>query len=149
MPDPTVGVFTASEALSNERIVGLSVTIPLGGEYRLQRALQALREAQAAQAAVERQRRDLNVEVAEAFAEATGSFERWQLASQGAAAAQNAAQLTQRAYALGEADLQTLLQSRRQALAAARSALDARMDALRWHARLVIDAHWVWGLADD
>ncbi|REN19571.1 TolC family protein, partial [Mycobacterium tuberculosis] len=55
--------------------------------------------------------------------------------------------LTQRAYALGEADLQSLLLARRQFLEASRSALEARADALRANYRLLVDAHLIWDLA--
>ena len=41
-PDATVGVYTASEAFRNERIVGLSLSIPLSGSYRSELMHQAL-----------------------------------------------------------------------------------------------------------
>lgn len=56
------------------------------------------------------------------------------------------ARLTQRAYAAGEADLQTLLLARRQGIDAALGAEQARTDALRSRYRLLIDAHLIWGL---
>ena len=55
----------------------------------------------------------------------------------------------QRAYALGEADLQSLLLVRRQSLDGARAALDARVEALRSNYRLLIDARLIWDLAHD
>lgn len=149
IPDPTVGVYTASEAFRNERIVGLSFSIPLSGTYRSERMQQALREAEAALARVERQLRDKEIEIVEAYVEATGGRERWRLASQGALTTRESARLTQRAYALGEADLQTLLLARRQALDAANAAETARVDALRWHYQLMVDAHVIWGLVSD
>ena len=69
------------------------------------------------------------------------------LAERGAEAARENARLTQRAYALGEADLQSLLLIRRQSLDAYRAAVEARADALRWNYRLMIDANLIWGLA--
>ncbi|RYY63653.1 MAG: TolC family protein, partial [Comamonadaceae bacterium] len=147
--DPTVGVYAASEALRNERIVGLSVTIPLGGEYRRERSLQLLREADALEAATALQRQRIELEVARTYAQAEGAGRRWQLAEQSAAASLAATRLTQRAYTLGEADLQALLLARRQALEARRSALEARTDALRGLHRLLVDAHLVWGLERD
>lgn len=146
IPDPTVGVFTASEAFRNERIVGVSVSVPLGGEYRSQRMQQAQREADAAEAAAERQRRELAVGVAETYAEASGSVIRWRASDAVAQSTRTNAQLSQRAYTLGEMDLQSLLQARRQTLEASRAAVEARADALRWNARLLIDAHLIWEL---
>ena len=149
IPDPTVGVYTASEAFRNERIVGLSLSIPLSGSYRESRMQQALQEAEAAGAQVERLRRELDAEIADAYIEATGAAQRWRLASQGLSTTRDSARLTQRAYTLGEADLQTLLLARRQALDATTAAEQARVEALRWQHRLLIDAHLIWGLADE
>lgn len=147
VPDPTVGVFAASEAFRRERIVGVSITIPLGGMYRQEREGQALKEVDVARAAVDRQRRDLEATVAELYAEASGSLARWRIAEEGATATGESARLTQRAYSLGEADLQALLLARRQYLEASRAALEARADALRADYRLLVDAHLIWDLA--
>ena len=149
IPDPTVGVYTASEAFRNERIIGLSVSIPLSGSYRSERMQQALQEAEAARAKVERQKREEEAEVVEAYADATGGLERWRLASHGLATTRDSARLTQRAYSLGEADLQTLLLARRQALDASTATEQARIEALRWHYRLLVDAHLIWALEED
>ena len=149
IPDPTVGVYTASEAFRNERIIGLSVSIPLSGSYRSERLQQALQEAEAARAKLERQKRNEETEVVEAYTDATGGLERWRLASQGLSTTRDSARLTQRAYTLGEADLQTLLLARRQALEATTAAEQARVEALRWHYRLLVDAHLIWALEED
>ena len=144
MPDPTIGVFTASEAFRSERVVGLSLSIPLGGTYRAQVALEAERQAGLARAGVDRETREVALAVATQVAEAAGSLERWRLAEQALVAARDAARLTQRAYTLGEADLQTLLLVRRQSLEVVNSAGSARADALRARYRLLIDAGLVW-----
>lgn len=149
IPDPTVGVYTASEAFRNERIVGVSISIPLGGSYRSERMQQALREVDAASAKLNAQKRDEQGGVIDAFVEATGALARWRLTSDGLATTRDSARLTQRAYTLGEADLQTLLLARRQALDAAVAAEQARVDALRWRYRLLVDAHLIWGLEED
>ncbi len=149
IPDPTVGVFTASEAFRNERVVGVSISIPLGGAYRERRMHQSLQEIEVARAALDRERRETETEVAETYLDAIGSTERWRLSEQGAAAARHSAWLMQRAYTLGEADLQSLLLVRRQSLDASRAALEARAEALRWNHRLMVDAHLIWDLAHD
>lgn len=74
---------------------------------------------------------------------------RWQAAEDSARNARDTAQLTQRAYALGEADVQTMLLARRQSLEAAQGALDARVTALHAYYRLQIDAHGIWKLAHE
>jgi outer membrane protein TolC len=149
LADPTIGVYTASEAVRNERVIGVSISIPFGGGYRDQRSLQALREVDVARAVLDRQRQLIETEAAETYAEAQGSLQRWRVAEQGATVATESARLMQRAYTLGEADLQSLLLARRQSLEAQRAALDARGDALRWQHRMLIDAHLIWGLQDD
>jgi cobalt-zinc-cadmium efflux system outer membrane protein len=149
LPDPTVGVFTASEAFRSERVVGLSLSIPLGGTYRAQAALEAAQQAEVARAGVDRETREIEVEVATQVAEAASSLERWRLAEQATAAAGDAARLTQRAYTLGEADLQTLLLVRRQSLDTINAAASARADALRARYRLLIDAQMLWELGAD
>lgn len=146
LPDPTVGVFTSSEAFRRERIVGLSVSIPLGGTYREQGALEALQQAEVARAGVERQKRELDLQIATLVSEGASSLTRWQLAEQSATAARESVRLTQRAYHLGEADLQTLLLVRRQALDAVNAAVTARSEALRARYRLLVDARLIWNL---
>lgn len=147
--DPTVGVFAANEAMRNERVVGLSISIPFGGSYRSARALQAGKETDALQAALDQTRREIELEAAQTYAEATGSLERWRIASETARLSAESARLMQRAYGMGAADLQALLLARRQATDAARAAVQAQGEAVRWEMRLLIDAHLIWDLAQD
>lgn len=149
VPDPTIGVYAANEARHNERIVGLSVSIPLSGTYRRERALQAGKEEDAAQAALEQATREAELAATQTYAEATGNLARWQIAQQTAKVAADNARLMQKAYTLGEADLQSLLFARRQFLETSRAALAAQADAVRSEMRVLIDAHLVWGLAQD
>lgn len=143
-PDPTIGVFTSSEARRTERVLGISLSIPLGGTYREQAALEALNQVEVARAALERQRRDLELTVSAQVQEAIGGIERWRLAEQSAAALRETSRLTQKAYAAGEADVQALLLVRRQALEATSAAQAARAEALRAQYRLQIDAGQLW-----
>lgn len=147
--DPVLGVFTASEARGNERLLGVSLTLPLGGTHREQRSLQLAREADMAEAALEQLRRELLLQARDTWADAQGSRERWRLSRETARLAAENARLVQRAYALGEANLQTLLLARRQAGASSTAALDAQAEALRGEARLLVDAHLIWDLAHD
>lgn len=143
-PDPTVGVFTSSEARRTERVVGISLSIPLGGTYREQASLEALKQVEVARAALERQRRELELAVSAQVQEAIGSVERWRLAEESATALRETSRLTQKAYAAGEADVQALLLVRRQALDATSAAQAARAEALRAQYRLQIDAGQLW-----
>lgn len=146
--DPTIGLYASQEAFRSERVIGVSVSMPFGGA-RQDRARQAYSEAQVARLAYERQRREVEAAVTEAYAEAVGGLQRWRLAQAAASAARETARLMQRAYSLGEADLQALQQARRQSVEVSTAALQSRVDALRAHHRLLIDAHLIWDLEHD
>ncbi|MBL8329270.1 MAG: TolC family protein [Rubrivivax sp.] len=147
--DPTIGVHAGYEASRAERVVGISLSIPLGGTYRAAQSREALQQADAARDALEAERRELEMEIAGALAEAGGGIERWKAAEAALAASSENARLSQRAYALGEGDIQGVLLARRQSLDAALGALQARIDALRARYRLWVDAHLIWKLAED
>ena len=148
IPDPTAGVFTGSEQGGRERIVGfiVSIPLPLPGGARNLRSAKARAEVEVSRQEVELKKRELTAEIDSALIAAVGAYDSLQIANDGAAAAQQNANLTQRAYALGEADLQTLLLSRRQATAALNNALAAQRAALKGYYELLIDAHLVWEL---
>jgi cobalt-zinc-cadmium efflux system outer membrane protein len=146
LADPTIGVHAGSEARGSERIVGLTLSIPLGGTYRNAQLREALAQVEVARAAADRSRLELDADIAESLTEASGSLERWKFAEQARAATQENAQLAQRAYSLGESDVQAVLLARRQSVDAALGAAHARADALRARYRLLVDAHLIWGL---
>ena len=149
LSDPTVGVHATSEAGAAERVVGLTLSIPFGGTYRHAQQREALALVDVARAAVERALRELESEIAEGLTDARGSLERWKFAEQARTATQQNAQMTQRAYTLGEADLQGVLLARRQLLDASLGSTQARVDALKARYRLLVDAHLIWGLHDE
>ncbi len=151
MPDPTIGVYAASELGGREDIVGVNVSIPIAwpGGSRSAHARAATANAHAADLFAEAQTRALTAEVDSAFVQAKGAFESLQLAQESAAATHANAELLERAYTLGETGLQELLIARRQATSASNSALLAQSTALQTYYRLVIDAHWVWGLEHE
>jgi cobalt-zinc-cadmium efflux system outer membrane protein len=145
-PDPTIGLFHASEAAGRERITGVSISVPLSGEHRSLQVARNLSLAESARLNADTARQALLGEIRAAFDLAQGSRDSWRLAQDNAAAMADNAKLVQRAYSLGEVDLQTLLLSRRQATQAAQSALEAQVEAVRAYEMLRVDAHWVWDL---
>ena len=149
VPDPTFGVYTASEVGGRERISGITLSIPLPGGLRDSRSSKALAAVEVARNAVDLKKRELETEIASALVTARGTYESLQIANEGALAMQENATLVQRAYALGEGDLQTLLLARRQVTAAMNSALLAQTNALKAYYGLLIDAHFVWLLEND
>ncbi len=146
IPDPTVGIYTASEVGGRERITGVMLSIPIPGSQRSARANKAVHTAEMSRQEVELKKRALEAGIAVTIATAQGAYEGGQIAESGAAAMQDNARLTQRAYALGEADLQSLLTARRQATTAAQNALAAKVSAVRAYYLLLVDAHLVWDM---
>ena len=149
LPDPTVGIYSASEIGGRERITGLSISMPIPGGQRNRRSAKALHSVEVLRQHVELTKRQLEAAIVSAIATAEGAYTSLQLAESGASAIQDNTRLMQRAYALGEADLQALLLARRQATAATQSALTARIEALKSYYLLLIDAHLVWDLEHD
>ncbi|HQS31944.1 TolC family protein [Polaromonas sp.] len=149
IPDPTLGVFTASDLGGRERISGVTINIPLPGGLRDSRSAKALAAVEVARNTVELKKRELETGIAGALVSARGAYEGMQIANDGARAMQENARLVQRAYTLGEGDLQSLLLARRQATTAASSALQAQANALKAYYGLLIDAHLVWNLEHD
>lgn len=149
MPDPILGVYTASEVGGRERISGVTISIPLPGGLRASRSAKAVAALEVAAHALELKRRQLETGIAGELAKARGAYESLQIATEGAKGMQENAQLTQRAYTLGEGDLQTLLLARRQASTASNNALQAQLVALKTWYGLLVDAHLVWNLEKD
>lgn len=148
-PDPTLGLYTASEIGGRERISGVMISIPIPGGLRDSRNAKAIAAVQVSRQEFERKKRQLEVGIAGAFVTARGSYDSLQIANEGAAAMQENAVLMQRAYSLGEAELQALLIARRQANAALSNALQAQVTALKAYYGLLVDAHLIWDLEND
>lgn len=149
MPDPTIGTYFASEIGGNEKIIGASVSIPLPGSRRTLLASQAIAAVEVARSELTAQQRAVEAEIAANVSLARGHYETWRAAEQSAGAAGENARLMQRAYALGEADLQAVLQARRLALSAALTANQARVAALRAYYLLLVDAHTIWDMEES
>lgn len=147
LPDPTLGVFTASEARSTEKIVGVSISMPLPSARRFREFSRAHADANAAELASRSETRRAENQALQDWQNATSGVEVWRLAEQSAQAQSESAQRSQKAYSLGEIQLQELLLIRRQAISIADTALTARVGALRAAYTLEINAHQGW-LAD-
>ncbi len=144
MPDPTLGVYAASEARGDEDIIGGTITIPFPGERRnleIQRQLAHANAARDRRSAIEMEAQGM---ANAAVLAAQGSYTRWQLASTAVAMHRDNAALAQKAYVLGEQDLQTLLLARRQALNAAEAESQFRADAIRDYGVLLLHADLLW-----
>jgi cobalt-zinc-cadmium efflux system outer membrane protein len=149
VPDPTLGLHTASEVGGRERISGITFSIPIPGGLRNSHSAKAISEVEVSRQEVEITRRELESGIASAIVTSQGSYDSVQIAEEGTTTMQQNASLMQRAYSLGEAELQALLLSRRQATTAMNNSLQAKAAALKAYYGLLVDAHLIWDLAHD
>lgn len=149
LPDPTLGGYTSSEIGGRERIFGVMLSVPIPGGARDTRSAKAIAAVEVSRRQVELKQRELETEIARAIATAQGAYVSLQIANEGATFVQENAALMQRAYTLGEAELQTLLLARRQTTAAMNNALQAQATALQAYYGLLVDAHLIWELDHD
>ncbi len=149
VPDPTIGVFTASEVGGRERLTGISLSIPLPNSLRGRRLDKEVHGAEMARHQAELARRAVDANIAATLASAQGSYAGWQAARAAAQEMRDNSALMQRAYQLGEAELQALLLARRQALSAAQAALAAQLAAAQAYYGLLVDGHLVWDMAHE
>lgn len=143
-PDPVLGVRAARERNGAENVLGVYLTLPLSGALRQADARAALAQADAASQRLALTRQSVETaarRVVMAVRQSRGVWER-QVAVQQAMA--QVAELSARAYALGEVSLSESLQARRLALEASLAAQAARWDALEAISRLLVDAHQLW-----
>ena len=144
IPDPTLGVFRGSESDGGERITGITISIPIPGGARATQSAKAIAARERAQQALALRTRELDVEISGNFRRAKGAQKNAALSRESAKLMAEAAALTQRAFALGEADLPLLLLAQRQANLAASAALAARAEALNAYYQLLLDANMIW-----
>lgn len=148
LPDPTLGLHLANEQGGNDKIVGVSLSIPLPGEAR---RAQARTQAAMAEALAEEEaatRRRLAAEAAANWQRAISGVETWQRLDEAAQAVARHADLARRAMELGELGLSEALLAQRTALEAQLAAGQARLAANEGIARLMLDAHRLWPLGD-
>lgn len=146
MPDPTLAMRAARERAGQERLIGLTLSIPLPGTARA-----ADRDGAALKAAMARERADqvrLRVRSAaqRAVIDSVRSHQVWQTVREVESQARRQSELMMKAYQAGECTLMDALGSRRQALDAALAAQTAQVEALAAYARVQLDAHAIWAI---
>ncbi|WP_306391859.1 TolC family protein [Telluria beijingensis] len=144
MPDPTIGVRVARERAGEERLVGLSLSMPIPGALRSAESRAAVLRAGMAQERVEQTRVRVEVDARRALAEQAHRHRLWIELRDVAAQSARQADLMERAYQAGETTLADGLLARRMALDAALSAQTAQIAALAAAARVQLDAHALW-----
>lgn len=145
-PDPTVGVRMANERGGDERILGVSLSLPLPGQYRSKLAEAALARAQMAAEYAQETRIRVESMAEQVALTAAAAQPLWQQLAQVSQQTEANAALVSRAYALGEAALSDTLLARRHAIEAQAAAELAQIDALQSWSRLLLDTHAIWRL---
>lgn len=148
-PDPTVGMFVIVERGGAERIMGISVAMPLGSAHRQSTALAAASDAQATarrRLAVERR---LNAEFDVLYRSLQGKQATAQAQIHAATLQRSATDRATRAYRAGESGLAELLAARRSLADALLAERLARVDLLEADSRLQLDLHRMWDFDDE
>lgn len=148
-PDPTLGLHLASEQGGNDRIIGVSLSLPLPGSARKAQANAQSAQAESLMELEAATRRRLAAESAGNWQRAVGGVETWQQLEEAATAIGRHADLAKRAQTLGELNLSDTLLAQRAALEAQLAAGQARLAANEALARLLLDAHQLWPLGED
>lgn len=148
LPDPTVGLKLGREKGGEENIVGVILSIPIPGPARRADADAARAQAEAATSREAAALQKVSAEAVSLYHSASAARENWQSSKSAAERLNQAAEMTARAYKLGEGSLNDLLTARRLANEAALAARLAQLDALEQRYRLLLDAHRLWALDD-
>lgn len=146
LPDPTVGIHVSRERAGEERIVGAYVSIPLPGTARRASSDAALAQADVAGRREAAATQKITAEAAALYQSASAAVATWQAGRDAAEHLGRAADMTARAYQLGEGSLNDLLTARRLANEAQLTARLLQLDALELRYRLLLDAHRLWDI---
>lgn len=148
-PDPVVGVHVGSDRGGEEKLVGVSLSIPFAGDARRAAARSQAARANAVAYREEALRQQVSADIASRHATASAAQLAWERADQAARQLEATADLSARALALGEAGLAEVLLARRQAGEGRLAAELTRLDALEARYRLELDAHRLWDYDAD
>lgn len=142
--DPTVGVRVGRALSGAERVVGVVISMPFGGDYRAAGAAAATSRAAAAAQLEEQARRSASAAGVQHLRVAQTTYASWLANSEAAQQLADAADSIARGYALGEGVVADMLTARRlaneQQLITAMSAVDAWIS----RHRLALEAGQLW-----
>lgn len=146
LPDPTVGVHVSTERGGEDRIVGAYISIPLPGTARSASADAALAQASSANYREVAIRQKVEAEAVALYNSASAARSAWQASQHAAERLTRAADMSGRAYQLGEGSLNELITARRLANEAELNARLLQLEALELGYLLRIDTHTLWDL---
>jgi outer membrane protein TolC len=143
-PDPTIGIFAASDRGGAEKVAGFSLSIPLAGTARTAQSRAALADVEAAREKVRASEQRLGQEFESHWIHLHHkrlAAEQLRLASQ---TQQVAAEKTRRAYALGEAVFSDVLAASRNASENRLLSDQMHLEAAELHDLIRLDLHQFW-----
>ena len=149
LPDPTFGVQVSRERGGEENVLGAFISIPLPGGARRATADASLAQVDATGSREVAVHQKISADAANVYYSASAALATWQAGRGAAERLTQAADLTARAYQLGEGSLNDLLNARRLANEAQLSARLMQLDALELRYRLLLDAHQLWAFDED
>lgn len=148
-PDPTAGLFVGSERGGAERLVGVSLSLPLGGAARADATRAALARADEAERRAEGVQRKVRAEAAASWLSARAALAAWRGADEARRRYAETAAMLERGWQLGELAQGDVLAARRQLAEAALAELQARTEARHAAERLRLDLHDLWDFDDE
>lgn len=148
IPDPTIGVKWAAERDGQERVLGVTLSIPFAGAARAAQARAAQAETAAAGAREAQALARVEADARRGFQEARSAYAQAQRLGDVAARMEENTRLLEKAWRLGEGQIGDLLTARRQTVEARLAATQAQLDAAETRYRLLLDTHQLWPFDD-
>ncbi|MDP2833444.1 MAG: TolC family protein [Pseudomonadota bacterium] len=147
-PDPSLGLHYSRERSGQDHLFGVSITLPLAGENRRARVDVSSEEARALAQQEAAAKARIEGEIRILHARLQGTLNRLEALEEMARQLDSYAALAWRAYQMGETPLWEALNARKSARDARRETLLSRLDLHEAAARLLLDSHKLWPLAE-
>jgi outer membrane protein, heavy metal efflux system len=144
LADPTIGLRYTTNLGGERRVIGLNISVPIGGAGRTADAALARSDARRAGSELQRTMDYVNAAARSALGDARRSYASWMELLQAHQQMLAATDATARGYALGEFDISAMLAARRNALQTEQELLGAQLRANWSYARVLLDAHQLW-----
>jgi outer membrane protein TolC len=142
--DPTVGVRVGQARSGAERFVGVVLSMPFGGEYRLAGAAATASRAAAAELHLADAQRRARSEATQRLRDAQSAQALWSDLEGTAQRLTQVANGMQRSYQLGEGTLSEVIAARRLAIEQQLAAAIGAAEAWTAHHRLALEAGMLW-----
>jgi len=145
-PDPTLGIFTATERGGAEQVSGVSLSFPIAGPARTANARMTIAEAQSLEARAQQVEQTLAGGFDALWAQLIHKRSAVENLTQAAQKQLAAAEKSRKAFNLGEYTLTQTLQVNRTASEYRHAAQVMQLDVLELTASLWLDLHEIWDL---